>query len=332
MRDGKLSDLVAEIIERRRVTVAEVAQARERYPKVQWPGVPVLTQARLLGEPLQAHLVPRLSLGLEEFVDIYEEYVSGFVFSRALGGNPQRWLQKKLKLGPQQARALFFRPPGRGHYKSSQLHRLFLLVAVSALAAVSYDGVWAAESDSLLVQVGDFQFGVRPRGAPYTHYPNQGVEAPAVKGFSCPLGLHNYGRQPCGKWVDSSETLYAGLLAWSRVFGARLGEDLEGFRIAITFLNWECRREPARLRNAMLEGASEHMISKAVYLASGFDRAPDPYATLQRHLVPVVLTPRMFKERFGHRPPTTKAYRARAARWQEQLSLLEPKTTGIFTQ
>jgi hypothetical protein len=74
------------------------------------------------------------------------------------------------------------------------------------------------------------------------------------------------------------------------------------------------------------DGSSSNAVTHAFIQADAFDKASAPYAHLKRHLVPTVLTPKMFYEKFGTRAPTKTALPARAELWRRSLEQIKQST------
>jgi hypothetical protein len=155
VRQAKLAELICSAY--REDGLQPLPAGRKVKPRL-WTRPPLYTNLTLLGEPLQPYLEVSCDLALEELVDVYEEFVAGFVDSDDLCDNdPTQWLAENLNLSPAVGKMLFAKP--LGSVAGQQVHRLANIIQFAALASYNFPHTKIVTSDAFVVRVGGMEFG-----------------------------------------------------------------------------------------------------------------------------------------------------------------------------
>jgi len=157
VKQAKLAELVCSAY--REDGLQPLPTGRKVKPRL-WTRPPLYTNLTLLGEPLQPYLEVACDLALEELVDVYEQFVAGYVASDDLRGIlSDDWLGEHLNLASPVARMLF--APPLGAVVGCRSHKLANILQFAALVSYNFPHTKIITSDAFVVRVEDtgYSFG-----------------------------------------------------------------------------------------------------------------------------------------------------------------------------
>lgn len=122
-----------------------------------WTRPPLYTHLTLLDEPLQPFLEVMVGRTLDEMVDVYEQFVAGYLVAKEFDMDSTGWLGRMLGMSARDSRMLFAPAEGR------RAHLFANLIQFAALVSYNVSSTRSTTADSFVVTTAylGYRFGVR---------------------------------------------------------------------------------------------------------------------------------------------------------------------------
>lgn len=256
-----------------------------------WTRPPLYTGLKLLGEPLQPYLEVKVGCSIDEMVDVYEQFVAGYLVAKEFNLDPTGWLGRMLNLSSTDSQMLFAQPAGKepGH----RPHLFANLIQFAALVSYNFSSTKSTTADSFVVTTDylGYRFGVRDgtfvSNLNYAESQKQ-LDLRVYNGSLWDLPRSAAARR------RREVTVHDRLAGW-----AKQQPEKEALLLALRILWWRSRASSAAKFTKMLENETQAPINFAVAVARKALDAHNPLADLRDIFVPMHMPIGEFIRRFA---------------------------------
>jgi hypothetical protein len=290
------------------------------------PGVwirPPLFSTLLMGaQQMQGYLAIPTHLGADELLDIYERFISGFMYSKNYwDADADQWLRRELRMQYPIARSLFT-PSNVGRLRAA--HHAHL-VQFAALVSYNYSVDFEHGPDTFVARLtrNAAQFGVREGKLVSNAAGKWGREVTPARLAGGHDALVHAVR---GEAEVFAGTLFEVMRAWLDENAPRLGELGQALGLGLRILRWRSPGVPVEFWKLVSREFSTEALAAACGDARHFNYQRDPFNFLKELFTPHFISLGDFADLFGHphQRVTTPVSPTLRQKWERAINSLDP--------